>query len=222
MAGLVPVTTSLKTRPNFETKTEFMFILGLTGSVGMGKSVTATMFAEEGVPVSDADAVVHRLYEGDAVAPIEAAFPGTTGGGKVDRGKLGERVLGNADELRRLEAIVHPLVAKARDAFLAEAARAGAPVAVLDIPLLYETGGEKLCDAVVVVSAPAELQRERVLARPGMTEAKFAAILAKQMPDAEKRARADFVVDTSRGLDPAREQVREILAKVAKMPKRRR
>lgn len=199
-----------------------MFILGLTGSVGMGKSVTATMFADEGVPVSDADAVVHRLYEGAAVAPIEAAFPGTTGGGKVDRVKLGERVIGNVGELRRLEAIVHPLVAEVRDAFLAEAERAGAPVAVLDIPLLYETGGEKLCDAVVVVSAPAELQRDRVLARPGMTEAKFAAILAKQMPDAEKRARADFVVDTSRGLDPAREQVREILAKVAKMPKRRR
>ena len=199
-----------------------MFILGLTGSVGMGKSVTAKMFAEAGVPVSDADAVVHRLYEGEAVAPIEAAFPGTTAGGKVDRGKLGERVLGDAEAMRRLEAIVHPLVARARDAFLAEAERSGAPVAVLDIPLLYETGGERLCDAVVVVSAPPELQRERVLARPGMTEAKFAAILAKQMPDAEKRARADFVVDTSRGFDAARAQVGEILARVAKMPKRRR
>jgi dephospho-CoA kinase len=199
-----------------------MFILGLTGSVGMGKSVTAKMFAEAGVPVSDADAVVHRLYEGEAVAPIEATFPGTTAGGKVDRGKLGERVLGDAEAMRRLEAIVHPLVARARDAFLAEAERSGAPVAVLDIPLLYETGGERLCDAVVVVSAPPELQRERVLARPGMTEAKFAAILAKQMPDAEKRARADFVVDTSRGFDAARAQVGEILARVAKMPKRRR
>jgi len=199
-----------------------MFILGLTGSVGMGKSVTAKMFAEEGVPVSDADAVVHRLYEGEAVAPIEAAFPGTTAGGKVDRAKLGERVIGNADELRRLEAIVHPLVARARDAFLAAAERSGAAVAVLDIPLLYETGGEKLCDAVAVVSAPPEMQRERVLARPGMSEAKFTAILAKQMPDAEKRARADFVVDTSRGLDAARAQVRDILAKVAKMPKRQR
>jgi dephospho-CoA kinase len=194
-----------------------MFILGLTGSVGMGKSVTAKMFAEEGVPVSDADAVVHRLYEAEAVAPIEAAFPGTTAGGKVDRGKLGERVIGNGDAMRRLEAIVHPLVAAARDAFLAEAERSGAPVAVLDIPLLYETGGERLCDAVVVVSAPPELQRERVLARPGMTEAKFAAILAKQMPDAEKRARADFVVDTSRGLEPAAAQVRDILARVRKM-----
>ena len=195
-----------------------MFILGLTGSVGMGKSVTAKMFAEEGVPVSDADAIVHRLYEAEAVAPIEAAFPGTTAGGKVDRVKLGERVIGNADEMRRLEAIVHPLVAEARDAFLAEAERSGAPVAVLDIPLLYETGGERLCDAVVVVSAPPELQRERVLARPGMTEAKFAAILAKQMPDAEKRARAAFVVDTSRGLEPAAAQVRDILARARKMP----
>lgn len=194
-----------------------MFILGLTGSVGMGKSVTAKMFAEEGVPVSDADAVVHRLYEGEAVAPIEAAFPGSTAGGKVDRVKLGERVIGNAEAMRRLEAIVHPLVAEVRDAFLAEAERSGAPVAVLDIPLLYETGGERLCDAVVVVSAPPELQRERVLARPGMTEAKFAAILAKQMPDAEKRARADFVVDTSRGLEPAAAQVRDILARVRKM-----
>jgi dephospho-CoA kinase len=199
-----------------------MFILGLTGSVGMGKSATAKMFAEEGVPVSDADAIVHRLYENEAVPAIEAAFPGVTAGGKVDRMKLGERVIGNADELRRLEAIVHPLVAAARDAFIAAAERGGAAVAVLDIPLLYETGGDRLCDAVVVVSAPPEMQRERVLARPGMTEAKFAGILAKQVPDAEKRARADFVVDTSQGFDAARTQVRDILAKVAKMPKRRR
>ena len=198
-----------------------MFILGLTGSVGMGKSATAKMFAEEGVPVSDADAVVHRLYEGQAVAPIEAAFPGTTAGGKVVRMKLGERVIGQPEEMRRLEAIVHPLVAAARDAFLAAAERSGAPVAVLDIPLLYETGGDTLCDAVVVVSAPPEMQRERVLARPGMTEAKFTAILAKQTPDAEKRARADFVVDTSQGFDVARAQVRDILVKVATMPKRR-
>jgi dephospho-CoA kinase len=199
-----------------------MFVLGLTGSVGMGKSATAKMFAEQGVPVSDADAVVHRLYENEAVAPIEAAFPGTTSGGKVDRGKLGERVIGHADEMRRLEAIVHPLVAAARDAFLAAAERSGAAVAVLDIPLLFETGGERQCDAVVVVSAPLAMQRERVLARPGMTEAKFAAILAKQLPDSEKRARADFVVDTSQGFDAARTQVRDILAKVANMPKRRR
>jgi dephospho-CoA kinase len=199
-----------------------MFILGLTGSVGMGKSATAKMFAEEGVPVHDADAAVHALYEGEAVKPIEAAFPGTTADGKVDRLKLGERVIGHADEIRRLERIVHPLVAAVRDEFLAEARRRGAKVAVLDIPLLYETGGETLCDAVVVVSAPAQIQRERVLARPGMTEAKFAALLAKQMPDADKRARADFVVDTSKGFDAARAQVRDILAQVAKMANRKR
>ena len=199
-----------------------MFILGLTGSVGMGKSATAKMFAEEGVPVHDADAAVHALYEGEAVQPIEAAFPGTTADGKVDRLKLGERVIGHADEIRRLERIVHPLVAAVRDEFLAEARRRGAKIAVLDIPLLYETGGETLCDAVVVVSAPAQIQRERVLARPGMTEAKFAAILAKQMPDVDKRARADFVVDTSKGFDAARAQVRDILAQVAKMANRKR
>jgi dephospho-CoA kinase len=199
-----------------------MFILGLTGSVGMGKSATAKMFAEEGVPVHDADAAVHALYEGEAVKPIEAAFPGTTADGKVDRLKLGERVIGHADEIRRLERIVHPLVATVRDEFLAEARRRGAKVAVLDIPLLYETGGESLCDAVVVVSAPAQIQRERVLARPGMTEAKFAALLAKQMPDVDKRARADFVVDTSKGFDAARAQVRDILAQVAKMANRKR
>jgi len=197
-----------------------MFILGLTGSVGMGKSATAKMFADEGVPVHDADAAVHALYQGEAVKPIEAAFPGTTADGKVDRLKLGERVIGHPEEIRRLERIVHPLVARVRDEFLADAERRGATIALLDIPLLYETGGEKLCDAVVVVSAPAEMQRERVLARPGMTEAKFAAIVAKQMPDADKRARADFIVDTSKGFDAARAQVRDILARVAKMANR--
>lgn len=199
-----------------------MFVLGLTGSLGMGKSTTAKMFAEEGVPVHDADAVVHALYEGAAVAPIESAFPGTTSDGKVDRDKLGQRVLGDPAALGRLESIVHPLVAKARDRFLAEAERGGARVVLLDIPLLYETGGDRRCDAVVVVSAPAEVQRQRAFERPEMTEAKFQAILAKQMPDSEKRRRADFVVDTSRGFDAAREQVREILGKVAKMDKRRR
>jgi len=199
-----------------------MFVLGLTGSLGMGKSATAKMFAEEGVPVHDADAVVHRLYEGEAVAPIEAAFAGVTGEGKVDRDKLGRRVLGDPVALRRLESIVHPMVAEAREHFLAEAERGGAKVALLDIPLLYETGGEKRCDAVIVVSAPAEVQRQRAFERPDMTEAKFQAILAKQLPDADKRARADFVVDTSRGFDAAREQVREILGKVANMEKRRR
>jgi dephospho-CoA kinase len=197
------------------------FILGLTGSIGMGKSVTAKMFADEGVPVHDADAVVHRLYEGEATPLIEAAFPGTTANGKVDRDKLGKRVLGDAAAIARLEQIVHPLVAAARDKFLGEAERSGAPVAVLDIPLLYETKGDARCDAVVVVSAPADVQRRRAFERPGMTEQKLEAILAKQMPDAEKRRRADFTVDTSQGFDHAREQVRDILKVVATMPKRR-
>jgi len=197
-----------------------MFILGLTGSIGMGKSTTAKMFADAGVPVHDADAVVHRLYEGEATPAIEAAFPGTTVGGKVDRDKLGKRVLGDAGAIQSLETIVHPLVAQARDRFLAEAERSGAPVALLDIPLLYETGGDQRCDAVVVVSAPGELQRRRAFGRAGMTEAKLAAIMTKQMPDQEKRRRADFVVDTSLGFEHARAQVRNILAKVATMAKR--
>jgi dephospho-CoA kinase len=198
-----------------------MFILGLTGSLGMGKSTTARFFAEEGVPVHDADAVVHRLYDGEAAAAIEAAFPGTTVGGRVDRDKLAARVLGDAAALKRLEAIVHPLVHEAERRLLAEARARGEKVAVLDIPLLFETGGEKRVDAVVVVSAPPEVQRSRVLQRPGMSVEKLDAILAKQMPDEEKRRRADFVVDTSRGLEPARAQVRAILDVVATMPKRR-
>jgi dephospho-CoA kinase len=199
-----------------------MFILGLTGSLGMGKSATAKMFADEGVPVHDADAVVHHLYEAEAVPLIEAAFPGTTAGGKVDRDRLAIQVLGNGAAIKRLESIVHPLVAAARDRFLAESERKGAAVAVLDIPLLFETGGDIRCDAVVVVSAPPDVQRFRSFERPGMTEQKFAAILAKQLPDAEKRARADFVVDTSTGFDAARAQVRDILGRIATMPKRRR
>jgi dephospho-CoA kinase len=199
-----------------------MFILGLTGSIGMGKSTTAKLFAEEGVPVHDADAVVHRLYEGEATAAIEAAFPGTTGNGKVDRDKLGRRVLGDKAAIKRLETIVHPLVAAARERFLAEAERSGAPVAVLDIPLLFETQGDKRCDAVAVVTAPAHVQHARAYERSGMSEDKLAAIMAKQMPDAEKRVRADFVVDTSQGIDYARVQVRDILARVATMAKRRR
>jgi dephospho-CoA kinase len=198
-----------------------MFILGLTGSVGMGKSTTARFFAEEGVPVHDADAVVHRLYEGEAVAAIEAAFPGTTSAGKVDRTKLAARVLGDPAALQRLEAIVHPLVHDAERRLLAQAQARGEKVAVLDIPLLFETGGDSRVDAVVVASAPAEVQRARVLARPGMSIEKLEAILAKQMPDAEKRRRADFVVDTSQGFDAARAQVRAILDAVARMPKRR-
>src|SRR5262245_23062525 len=198
-----------------------MFILGLTGSVGMGKSTTTRFFAEAGVPVHDADAAVHRLYEGEAVPAIEAAFPGTTADGKVDRAKLAACVLGDDGALKRLEAIVHPLVRLSEQRLLAEAEGRGEKVAVLDIPLLFETGSDARVDAVVVVSAPPEVQRARVLERPGMTEDKFAAILAKQMPDAEKRRRADFVVDTSRGFEPARAQVRAILDAIATMPKRR-
>ncbi len=197
-----------------------MFILGLTGSVGMGKSTTAKFFAEEGVPVHDADAAVHRLYEGEAVAPIEAAFPGTTANGKVDRDKLAASVVGNVDALKRLEAIVHPLVRTAEQKFVANAEASGATVVLLDIPLLYETGGDSRCDAVVVVTAPEDVQRARVLAR-GTSEERLAGILARQMPDAEKRRRADFVVDTSVGFEGARAQVRDILARVANMPKRR-
>jgi dephospho-CoA kinase len=198
-----------------------MFILGLTGSIGMGKSATAKMFAEAGVPVHDADAVVHRLYEGEAVPLVEEAFPGTTTKGRVDRQKLGERVLGDERAITQLETIVHPLVRRAEEMFLAEAERNGSPVVVLDIPLLFETDGARRCDAVVVVSAPAQVQRARALERPDMSEQKFEAILAKQLSDAEKRARADFVVDTSKGFDHARAQVHDILARVVKMPKRR-
>jgi dephospho-CoA kinase len=198
------------------------FVLCLTGSLGMGKSATAKLFAEAGVPVHDSDAVVHALYEGEAVAAIEQAFPGTTGGGKVDRTKLSAMVIADKAALARLEAIVHPLVGAARDKFLGEAKARGAIVVVLDIPLLFEIGGECGCDAVVVVSAPPEMQRARALARPGMTEAKFAGLLAKQVPDAEKRRRADFIVDTSQGFDHARAQVRDILRAVATMPRRQR
>jgi dephospho-CoA kinase len=196
------------------------FVLCLTGSLGMGKSTAAKFFAEAGVPVHDSDAVVHALYESEAVAGIEAAFPGTTSGGKVDRGRLAAKVIDEKAALARLEAIVHPLVAMAREKFLAGAQASGAPVVVLDIPLLFEIGGSSSCDAVVVVSAPTEVQRRRALARPGMTEEKFAALLAKQMPDAEKRARADFIVDSSQSFDHARAQVHDILKAVAKMPRK--
>jgi len=198
-----------------------MVILGLTGSIGMGKSTTAGFFAEAGAPVHDADAAVHQLYDGAAAAAIEAAFPGTTAGGKVDRAKLGEQVLKDPAALKRLEAIVHPLVRRDEERFLQAAEGAGAAVAVLNIPLLFETGGDKRCDAVVVVSAPPEMQRARVMERPGMTEEKFASLLGKQVPDAEKRRRADFVVDTSKDLDSTRAQVRAILQAAARLPKRR-
>jgi dephospho-CoA kinase len=190
------------------------FVLGLTGSIGMGKSTTAGMFRALGIPVHDADEAVHRLYRGEAVPLIEKAFPGTTEGGAVDRAKLGAAVLGDPERLARLEAIVHPLVKADREAFVAEARRQGEPLVLLDIPLLYETGAERDCDAVVVVSAPADVQRARVLARPGMTPERFEMIHVKQLPDAEKRRRADFVVDTGRGLEHAQAQVAAIIAKV--------
>jgi dephospho-CoA kinase len=198
-----------------------MLIIGLTGSIGMGKSTTLQMFADEGVPVYDADAAVHAVYSGSAVPVVEAAFPGTTADGKVDRQKLSQRVLGNPEALKKLEQIVHPLLGAHRQKFMEDAEKSGAPIVLMDVPLLFETGGEKRMDAVVVVTAPAELQRQRVLARENMTTEKLDAILARQTPDAEKRKRADFVVDTSRGLDPVRADVRDILAKVAKMPQRR-
>jgi len=198
-----------------------MLILGLTGSIGMGKSTTAKLFAEAGVPVYDADAAVHQLYEGEAAPAIEAAFPGTTAGGKVDRARLSERVVHDQAAMKQLEQIVHPMLGASRKKFFDDAEAAGAPVVVVDVPLLFETGGEKRVDAVVVVTTSPELQRERVLARGTMDAAKLDAIIAKQMPDAEKRKRADFVVDTSRGLEPVRADVKDILARVAKMPQRR-
>jgi dephospho-CoA kinase len=198
-----------------------MRILGLTGSIGMGKSTTAKLFAEAGVPVYDADAAVHQLYEGEAAPAIEAAFPGTTADGKVDRTKLSARVVHDPAAIKRLEGIVHPMLGASRQTFFADAEASDAPVVVLDIPLLFETGGEKRVDAVVVVTTSPDLQRERVLARGTMDEAKLDAIIAKQMPDAEKRKRADFLVDTSHGLDPVRAQIKHILAEVVKMPQRR-
>jgi dephospho-CoA kinase len=198
-----------------------MIILGLTGSIGMGKSTTAKLFAEAGVPVYDADATVHTLYEGEAAASIEAAFPGTTAGGKVDRNKLSARVVHDPAAIKRLEGIVHPMLGASRQRFLHDAEQSGAPVAVVDVPLLFETGGEKRVDAVVVVTTTPEIQRARILARDNMTAEKLDAILARQLPDAEKRRRADFVVDTSHGLDPVRARIRDILAEAVKLPQRR-
>lgn len=188
-------------------------ILGLTGSIGMGKSETARMFAAEGVPVFDADAAVHRLMAlgGAAVTPVGAAFPGVVRDGVVDRTLLGARVFNDAAALHRLEGIIHPLVRQVEQDFLAKAAAEGAPLVVLDIPLLFETGGEGRCDRVVVVTASPEVQKARVMARPGMTEERFATILAKQMPDAEKRRRAHFIIHTEHGLDDARRQVRQLI-----------
>ncbi|MDE2355799.1 MAG: dephospho-CoA kinase [Alphaproteobacteria bacterium] len=191
-----------------------MIVIGLTGSIGMGKSTTAILFAEQGAWIYDADAEVAKLYArgGAAVAPVGQAFGDVVINGAIDRQRLGAQVLGNPEALNRLNGIVWPLMGAARQAFMEAARAGGAEFVVLDIPLLFETGGEKAMDATVVASAPAELQRTRVLARPGMTEEKFLAILAAQTPDAEKRRRADFVVETGAGLEPARAQVRDILA----------
>ena len=199
-----------------------MRVLGLTGSIGMGKSTTAKLFAEAGVPVYDADATVHQVYEGEAVAAIEAAFPGTTADGRVDRARLSAQVVHDPAAIKRLEGIVHPMVRAYHQKFLEDAERAGASVAVVDIPLLFETGGDQRVDAVVVVTTSPELQRERILARGTMSGETLDAILAKQMPDQEKRRRADFVVDTSHGLDPVRTRIRDILDQVVKMPQRRK
>ena len=193
-----------------------MILLGLTGSIGMGKSTTTAMFAELGAVVWNADDAVHRLYapSGAAVEPVGEAFPDVVVNGAVDRTRLAEALGRDETAFRRLETIVHPLVAQGRAADLEAARAAGTRLAVLDIPLLFETGGDKAVDAVVVVTADPAIQAERVLARPGMTRERFDAILARQMPDAEKRARADFVIDTGRGLDVARAEVEVIVATV--------
>ena len=192
-----------------------MIRIGLTGSIGMGKSTTAKMFAAEGIPVHDSDATVHALYAGRAAPLIEAAFPGTVRDGKVDRTLLSPHVLGKPEAMKRLEAIVHPLVREEEQLFLERARAERRRIVMLDIPLLFETGGEDRVDAIVVVTADADIQRQRVLGRPGMTEDRFEAILARQMPDAEKRRRAHFLVDTGLGMDPARRQVRAILKALA-------
>ena len=191
-----------------------MIVLGLTGSIGMGKSATAELFREEGVPVYDADAAVHALYAkgGAAVAPVEAAFPGVMVDGAIDRMALRTHVLDDAEAMRKLEAIVHPLAGDAQKQFRDKAREDGARFVVLDIPLLYEAGGYAYCDYVAVVTAPAEVQRERVLSRPGMTEETFESILARQMPDAEKRAKADFIISTAHGFEFAADCVRAIVS----------
>lgn len=195
-----------------------MIILGLTGSIGMGKTTASTMFAEAGVPVYSADDAVHQLYSGRAAPLIEAAFPGTVANGTVDREKLSAAVIGKPEALKKLEAIVHPLVREEEEAFLRAAKAQGAAIALVDIPLLFETGGEQRVDRIVVVSAPADIQRARVLARPGMTAEKLDAILARQLPDAEKRARADFVLDTSGSFDNLRQQITTIIQKLSGKP----
>ncbi len=199
-----------------------MVIVGLTGSIGMGKSETAKMFRSLGICVYDADAAVHGIYApgGSAVAPIEAAFPGVTGVNGVDREALAKQVLNDAAALKKLESIVHPLVGLEQQRFLELAAEENAEIIVIDVPLLYETGGQKRVDCVVLVSAPYELQRERVLTRPGMSEEKFQSILSKQVPDAQKRELADYIIDSSQGLEPAMAQVKALIPLLKKVPAR--
>lgn len=188
-----------------------MLLVGLTGSIGMGKSTTAEMFRREGIPVHDSDRAVHELYESDALEPIRAAFPGVVGSGGVDRGLLAKRVFGDQQALERLEQIVHPLVSRRRDDFLAAARTMGFPLCIVEIPLLYETGADCWLDVVAVVTADPAVQKQRVMARPGMTQEKFAAILSRQISDAEKRRRAHWLIDTSRGLEAARRQATDFL-----------
>lgn len=189
-----------------------MIILGLTGSIGMGKSTTANFFRDEGVPVNDADAVVHDLYRGEAVEPVGRLFPSSVENGIVNRAELSRQLAGNPAKFRELEAVIHPLVRARETAFLERERAKATPVVLLDIPLLFETGGEARVDAIVVVTCDPEIQKARVLARPGMTAEKFELILSRQIPDAEKRRRSDFIIDTGRGLEPAHEQVRQVLA----------
>ena len=198
-----------------------MIVLGLTGSIGMGKSTTAKLFVEAGVPVYDADATVHKIYEGEAVAAVEAVFPVTTSNGKVDRQKLSAIVIKDPIAMKRLEQLVHPMLRAHQEKFLRDAERDGSAVAVLDIPLLFESGGDKRVDAVIVVTTSPEVQRARILERDNMTPEKLDVVLSRQMPDAEKRMRADFIVDTSHGLDPVRTRIREIIDEAAKMQPRR-
>jgi dephospho-CoA kinase len=195
-----------------------MIVLGLTGSIGMGKSTASKLFSEEGIPVYEADEAVHALYKGAAAQLIEAEFPGATRGGEVDRAVLARMVFGNPEALKRLEAIVHPLVREIETSFVEAARAAGEPLVVLDVPLLFENGGEARCDLVAVVSAPPDIQRERVMRREGMTEERFNAILARQVPDAEKRARADIVIDTSGPVENTRRTVQDIIARFTAPP----
>lgn len=196
-----------------------MIRIGLTGSIGMGKSTSAKLFVEAGIPVNDSDAVVHDLYSGEAVPLVEVAFPGSTSAGTVDRQELGRKLAVDPSGFKRLEAIVHPLVRERERLFLERQRQSGADMVVLDIPLLFETGADKRVDKIVVVSCDPQIQRQRVLARPGMTEEKFNMILSRQTPDAEKRARADYVIDTGGSIDAAREQVKEIIADLRRKPK---